>query len=122
MTVVVIGAALLGSFATAFVMQKVVLGAMLRALADNTAGLRKPPGKFENYPRTTPDALFSGAVQAACGAIEQLRGWLRGHGPEVTCYIAGGSAPDIAPHLAAPVEVVENLVLEGVLVLALMPR
>jgi hypothetical protein len=32
MTMVVIGAALLGSFATAFVMQKVVLGAMLRAL------------------------------------------------------------------------------------------
>jgi hypothetical protein len=32
MTVVVIGAALLGSFATAFVMQKVVLGVMLRAL------------------------------------------------------------------------------------------
>jgi len=31
MTVVVIGAALLGSFATAFVMQKVVLGVMLRA-------------------------------------------------------------------------------------------
>ena len=32
MTVVVIGATLLGSFATAFVMQRVVLGAMLRAL------------------------------------------------------------------------------------------
>jgi hypothetical protein len=32
MTLVVIGAALLGSFATAFVMQKVVLGVMLRAL------------------------------------------------------------------------------------------
>ena len=32
MTVVVIGAALLGSFATAFVLQRVVLGAMLRAL------------------------------------------------------------------------------------------
>ena len=31
MTVVVIGAALLGSFATAFGMQKVVLGVMLRA-------------------------------------------------------------------------------------------
>ena len=95
---------------------------MLRALADNTAGLRKPPGKFESYPTNTPDALFSGAVQAACGAIEQLRRWLRGHGPEVTCYIAGGSAPDIAPHLAAPVELVDNLVLEGVLVLALMSR
>ena len=43
MTVVVIGAALLGSFATAFVMQKVVLGAMLRALErdkQDTSGKR----------------------------------------------------------------------------------
>ncbi len=61
-------------------------------------------------------------MQAACGAIEQMRRQLRGHGPEVTCYLAGGSAPDIAPHLADPVELVDNLVLEGVLVLALMPR
>jgi hypothetical protein len=32
MTAVVIGATLLGSFVTAFLLQKVVLGAMLRAL------------------------------------------------------------------------------------------
>jgi hypothetical protein len=51
-----------------------------------------------------------------------MRRRVRGHGPEVTCYLAGGSAADIAPHLAAPVELVENLVLEGVLVLALMSR
>ena len=95
---------------------------MLRALADSTAGLRKPPGNFADYPANTPDALFSGAVQAACGAIEQMRRRLRGHGPEVTCYLAGGSAADIAPHLSAPVELVENLVLEGVLVLALLSR
>ena len=95
---------------------------MLRALADNTAGLRRPPGQFREFPATTPDALFSGAVQAACGAIEQRRRRLRGHGPEVTCFLAGGSAPDIVPHLAAPVELVDNLVLEGVLVLALLSR
>jgi type III pantothenate kinase len=95
---------------------------MLRALADNTAGLRTPPGAFNEYPTPTADALFSGAVQAASGAIEQMRRRVRGHGPEVTCYLAGGSAPVIAPHLAAPVEVVENLVLEGVLVLALLSR
>ena len=95
---------------------------MLRALADNTAGLRTPPGSFHDFPTTTADALFSGAVQAACGAIEQMRNRVRGHGPEVTCYLAGGSAPDLSPHLAAPVELVENLVLEGVLVLALLPR
>lgn len=35
MTVVVVGATLLGSFLTAFVMQKVVLGAMLRAFERN---------------------------------------------------------------------------------------
>ena len=95
---------------------------MLHALADNTAGLRTPPGSFREYPATTADALFSGAVQAASGAIEQMRRRVRGHGPEVTCYLAGGSAPDVAPHLAAPVEVVEHLVLEGVLVLALLSR
>ena len=95
---------------------------MLRSLADRTVGLRTPPGHFATFPTSTPDALFSGAVQAACGAIEQMRRRVRGHGPEVTCYLAGGSAAEIAPHLAAPVELVENLVLEGVLVLALMSR
>jgi type III pantothenate kinase len=95
---------------------------MLRALAENTAALRRTPGRFEAFPATTPNALFSGAVQATCGAIEQMRRQLRGHGTEVTCYLAGGSAPDIAPHLDNPVELVDNLVLEGVLVLALMPR
>jgi hypothetical protein len=38
MTVVVIGATLLGSFATAFVMQRVVLGAMLRVLERDKEG------------------------------------------------------------------------------------
>jgi hypothetical protein len=36
----------------------------------------------------------------------------------VKCYIAGGAAQEIGPYLAAPVEVVDNLVLEGMLVLA----
>jgi type III pantothenate kinase len=95
---------------------------MLRALADNTAGLRPANGRFEPYPTSTADATFSGAVQAACGAIELMRTRLRGHGPAVPCFLAGGSAAELAPHLSAPIEHVENLVLEGVLVLALMAR
>ncbi len=95
---------------------------MLRALADNTAALRTAPGAFQDFPTTTPDALYSGAVQAVSGAVEQMRQRLRGGGEELTCYLAGGGAPDVAPRLAAPVEVVDNLVLEGVLVLALLPR
>jgi type III pantothenate kinase len=95
---------------------------MLRALADNTAALRMAPGEFQDFPTTTPDAIYSGAVQAVCGAIEQMRQRLRKGGPDITCYLAGGAAQDIAPRLAATVEVVDNLVLEGVLVLALLPR
>jgi type III pantothenate kinase len=95
---------------------------MLRALADNTAALRTPPGEFHEFPTTTPDAIYSGALLAICGAIGEMRRRLRGGAGDITCYLAGGGAQDIAPRLAAPVEVVDNLVLEGVLVLALLPR
>jgi type III pantothenate kinase len=95
---------------------------MLRALADNTAALRMAPGEFRDFPTTTADAIYSGAVQAICGAIGQMRQHLRGSRGEITCYLAGGALQDVAPRVAAPVEVVDNLVLEGVLVLALLPR
>ncbi|HEX2389468.1 MAG TPA: type III pantothenate kinase, partial [Casimicrobiaceae bacterium] len=83
---------------------------------------RQNVGRFSDFPSNTPDALLSGAVQAACGAIEQMRWQLRGDGPPITCYLGGGDAAGIAPHLAQPVELVDNLVLEGVLVLALLQR
>jgi len=94
---------------------------MLHALADNTAALRVAPGEFHDFPTSTPDAVYSGAVQAVCGAIERMRRRLAPDAP-ITCYVSGGSALDLASHLVAPVEVVDNLVLEGVLVLALLPR
>jgi type III pantothenate kinase len=95
---------------------------MLQALADHTAALRMPPGAFEEFPTATPDAIYSGAVQAVCGAVEQMRRRLAPDDAGIVCYVAGGGAQDIAPRLAAPVEVVDNLVLEGVLVIALLPR
>jgi type III pantothenate kinase len=95
---------------------------MLRALADNTAALRTPAGEYRDFPTNTPDAVYSGAVQAICGAIGEMRRRLRGDRAAVTCYVAGGAQGDVAPHLEPPVEVVDNLVLEGVLVLALLPR
>jgi type III pantothenate kinase len=91
---------------------------MLRALAENTAALRVPPGRYQDFPTNTPDALHSGALQAVCGAIELMRLRLTAGQQQACCYIAGGAAEEVAPHLAAPVLVVDNLVLEGVLVLA----
>ncbi|MEO7498971.1 MAG: type III pantothenate kinase [Betaproteobacteria bacterium] len=91
---------------------------MLRALADNTAALKVPPGEFEAFPTNTPNALHTGAIQAVCGAIELTREQLRHDDVYAKCYLAGGAAHLVAPHLSEPVEVVDNLVLEGVLELA----
>lgn len=91
---------------------------MLRALADNTAALKVPAGNYAEFPTNTADALYTGALQAVCGAIELSRVRLSSDGYPVKCYLAGGAASEIAPHLVAPVELVDNLVLEGVLALA----
>ena len=94
------------------------LALMLRALADNTAALKVPPGTYEDFPVNTANAVYSGAIQAVCGAIELTRERLRQADVVAKCYLAGGAAREIAPHLSAPVELVDNLVLEGVLELA----
>jgi type III pantothenate kinase len=91
---------------------------MMRVLADNTSALKMPPGRYDAFPTNTADALYSGAIQAICGAIELARARLPFDGEPAMCFLAGGAAPEIAPHLTAPVELVDNLVLEGVLVLA----
>jgi type III pantothenate kinase len=94
------------------------LNMMLQALAENTAGLKLTPGRYHDFPVNTADALYSGAVQALCGAIEQMRQRLGGGDARPRVVLSGGAAADITPHLTAPVEVVDNLVLEGVLALA----
>jgi type III pantothenate kinase len=94
------------------------LNLMLQALAANTS-LRIPPGRYEDFPVNNADAMMSGTVQAVCGAIEQMRGRLAGEGVAVKCFLGGGAAGEIASHLTPPVEVVDNLVLEGALALAI---
>lgn len=91
---------------------------MLQALAENTAGLKISPGGFSLFPDNTADAVYSGAMRAVCGAIELMRAEIDTNPAHVRCYLAGGAAPDIARHLNPPVEIVEDLVLEGVLALA----
>lgn len=91
---------------------------MLRSLAENTSALKVAPGRFDEFPTNTSDALYTGALHAVCGAIELARARLSAQGVPVRCYLAGGAAQEIGPHLAAPVELVDNLVLEGVLAIA----
>ena len=57
-------------------------------------------------------------MQAIAGAIEQVRARLKRDDAAVKCFLAGGAASEVAPHVDAPVELVDHLVLEGVLALA----
>ena len=91
---------------------------MLQVLAANTPNLKMPPGRYHDFPVTNADAMFSGVMQSICGAVEQMRARLATADSPTRCFLSGGAAPDIAPHLTAPVDVVDNLVLEGVLALA----
>jgi len=91
---------------------------MLRALADHTAGLKAAPGSFQEFPTNTGDALYSGAIQAITGAVAEMRRRIARNGAEVRCLFSGGASEEISPHVAAPVETAEHLVLEGVLALA----
>jgi type III pantothenate kinase len=91
---------------------------MIQALADNTAALKLPPGSFAHFPTTTADAIYSGAVQAICGAVELLRLKVRRDESQVACLVSGGAAHEVAPWLSEPLQVVDNLVLEGVVLLA----
>jgi len=92
---------------------------MRSALARDTAGLRRRPGNFSFFPDNTGDAIMSGAVNALCGAVERVAHHLQqGGGVTPVCVLSGGAAGVIAPQLNLEVKVVDNLVLEGLLVMA----
>lgn len=85
-----------------------------QALARNTARLPLAEGHVASFPTTTVDAIQTGAVDAACGAIERLYGRL---GQEANIYLSGGDAERLLSHLLLPARWVDNLVLDGLQVL-----
>jgi len=95
---------------------------MRAALARDTAGLRRRPGTFSFFPDNTGDAIMSGAINALCGAVERIARHLEaGGGQAATCLLSGGAAGLLAPQLNLELKVVDNLVLEGLSVIAREP-
>ena len=95
-------------------------GLMLHSLAQGTANLNRAAGEIADFPQGTQDALASGAMAALTGAIEEQRRKLAertGRAP-ATAILTGGDAARIAPWLAAPLQIVDNLVLMGLLKVA----
>lgn len=97
---------------------------MRHSLAAHTAGLplKIAKGVYADFPASTEDAVFSGAVQAIRGAIAEMRALLAAHhgtdASGVMLFVAGGDASTFLPYLTEPLTIVDNLVLEGVLALA----
>jgi type III pantothenate kinase len=100
----------------------IVAGAdlMRAALARGTARLRPRSGRFTFFPARTADAIESGAINALAGAVERMLRFMGEAGQaEPLTLVSGGGAQLVAPQLNGTVEVVDNLVLEGIVRIAL---
>jgi type III pantothenate kinase len=92
---------------------------MLRSLAAHTAGLAVARGNYSPFPRNTADAMVSGALDALCGAVERVAWRMAEEGEAAQfCVLSGGFAPELASRLNVPLKLVDNLVLEGLLTMA----
>jgi type III pantothenate kinase len=94
-------------------------GIMLRALETGTAGLRVPTGEVREFPTNTSDALTSGGTYAIAGAVERMVQHVRAHcRTEPVCYMTGGAGWKMAPSMNGDFELVDNLIMDGLLVIA----
>ncbi len=92
---------------------------MVDTLARRIESLRVESGRFEDFPRNTPDALESGAIDAAAGAIDGMARKLEAlvtTAPMI--LLSGGAATRLLPHITRPVRQVDTLVLDGLVIAA----
>jgi type III pantothenate kinase len=94
-------------------------GIMLRALESGTAGLHVPTGEVRPFPTNTSDALTSGGTYAIAGAVERMVQHVRAHcAAEPACYMTGGAGWKMAPSMNGDFELVDGLIMDGLLVIA----
>jgi len=94
---------------------------MQRSLCDATVQLRPAQAAQEKrqyapFPLNTADALYSGALQASCGAVERQHALLGEGGAPVV--LSGGAAAALQGRLNVPLHIVDNLALQGLLLIA----
>lgn len=89
---------------------------MQRSLTAATAQLQSTGGDYARFPRNTADALFSGAIQGSCGAIQRQHELLGEAAAPV--LLGGGAAGLLQPYLHLPVQMMDNPVLQGLLLIA----
>ncbi|SET50179.1 type III pantothenate kinase [Nitrosomonas marina] len=75
---------------------------------------------YQNFPTNTTDAIYSGIIDALVGSIERtMRLFQQYQGYSIKhCLISGGGHAELLPHLEFKYTVIENLVLDGMLLIA----
>ncbi|HUQ29211.1 MAG TPA: type III pantothenate kinase [Usitatibacter sp.] len=92
---------------------------MRRSLDSATAALRESPGNVRDFPANTPDAITTGAVLAGAGAVDRLAAAMSSRGcPPGFIILSGGAARELAPALTLPHQLHDNLVLDGLQLIA----
>jgi type III pantothenate kinase len=88
---------------------------MQQALQQGTSQVSEVAGVWQAFPRNTADAVQSGVVAAMCGAIRLQQARLAALAEcAPNCFLTGGEAGKLLPHLGMPAEYVPALVLEGI--------
>ena len=92
---------------------------MRQSLAQGTDAIQPASGKAVPNPSNTADAVETGVMYAMTGAIERAVSIFEAEqDARATILMTGGAANIVAPFLNRPHQVVDNLVLEGLLVLS----
>lgn len=92
---------------------------MQKILLEDIGSLKSGGGNFCDYPDSTADALYSGAIHAMAGAIERMSTLLAGTlGRAPECILSGGAAQQLQPQLNVNMKVMDDLVLQGLLAIA----
>lgn len=95
---------------------------MRQALTGRTGTFSMPlSSNFQNFPVNTGNALYSGMIQALVGALERMYDQLSeymGKQMVVEIIVTGGGAALLTPHIHIPRQTVDDLVLEGLIIIA----
>tara|TARA_B100000686_G_scaffold352942_1_gene456626 strand:+ start:1833 stop:2576 length:744 start_codon:yes stop_codon:yes gene_type:complete len=92
---------------------------MKESLTAHITTLQNQEGKFSNFPDNTADAIHSGTIHALAGTVKcmsELLSITLGRIPK--CIISGGTSQHLLSKLNMDASVVDNLVLEGLVLIA----
>jgi type III pantothenate kinase len=97
------------------------LGLMKQTLASRIDALSfLASGSFQDFPNNTENALYSGVIHALAGSLERMYDrllvYLNKQG--IPAILSGGDAALLSAHIRVPHRVVNDLVLEGLVVIS----